>query len=517
MSVKDWYREYLSRKEQEKQNSKGFRGFSNPQNREINQMIYDSYINQGANDAEKIRSSQNTGASISDTANNIVEGFAKGGLVGAVAAAAQAKEKAKENARKNAQAIGQQTMQNAENQTRAMMNDLDTPNTLQTYNPDNYNIGQLTGGAAPATQGNINAQVYQNYLNNNPIQADNIPQEEVKNGLLNKFVNGITDFSRGYQENRNNGFNPNNLLADKFTETITTPANTQKITDYQNELANNTAYNDWANRAGVDKAEAIKAIAEGKNSGNADVDKWIKENPDAYKETTTTKTYDKGKMGKVGEFVGSVARVAQNPLVQGALVAAAGAAMGNPFALASGYKFAKDRAMSNIYENALKNYGIDIPNAGLFGNYDSRDFNALIAPQYKQVMADLAKAKLLEQQNYHNQMIENQKQLNGIRQQNADTNKQKAENIKNKPPKGNSGGGGKNGKKYELKNINNKTYIFDNTTGKLQQVEGGKSNSAVDNALSNNKANNTKENANDIINNALKKDKNKKNDKGWAF
>ena len=85
-------------------------------------------------------------------------------------------------------------------------------------------------------------------------------------------MNGITDFSRGYQENRNNGFSPSNLRSDKFTETTTTKG------------------------------------ADGE-------------------EETTTRTYDKSKMGKLGEAAGTIGRLAQNPTVRGLVAGAVGTAL----------------------------------------------------------------------------------------------------------------------------------------------------------------------------------------------
>lgn len=424
MGVTDWYKEYLSKRRQEEQNllndnNSGFRGFSNPSDREINKKIYDSYINQG-NDAQSIQDTQRNGASLKSTVGNVAEGFAKGGPIGAIVAAAQAQKKASANARRNAIAMGKQAIQNAEDQTRAIMGDSDTQYT-QSYNPNDYNVyGQITGGAAPVVQEPQAAEIQQ--------------QENLKRGLMDKFLSGISDFSRGYQENLNNGFNPNNLTADKFTETTTTPANTQKITDYQNQLANDTAYNDWATRAGVDKAAAIKAIEEGKNSGNADVDNWIKNNQDAYKEQKETKTYDKGKMARAGEFLGSAARIAQNPLVQGLVAGGLSAALtGNPlYGLGQGYKFANNRAMSNVYGDILKQYGIDVPNMGMFGNISDSDMRNIgnMAETHawheylNQKNADELARKIAKDEadkEYKANRIQ-------VQQQNADTNAYKAKN-----------------------------------------------------------------------------------------
>lgn len=391
---------------------------------------------------------------------------------------------------------------------------------------------EITGGASPVD--NINTQVFQDYMNNNPVTnaiqqldsnnintqestqplAAEISQEETKRGLLDKFLSGVSDLSRGYQENRLESFNPNNLTADKFTETITNPANTQKIVDYQNQLTNDAAYNDWATRAGVDKAAAIKAIEEGKNSGNADVDNWIKNNQDAYKETQETKTYNKGKMARLGEALGTMGRVAQNPLVQGLVAGGLSAALtGNPlYGLGQGYKFANNRAMSDIYSNALKQYGFDVPNVGMFGNLDNKDFNALMMPQYKQAMTDLAQAKLLEQQNYHNQMIENQKNLNEVRQQNADTNAYKAKNG-SKVTHVSTGGGKKTGgssSQYQLVNgKDGNVYKLNKATGEYvivgKEGAGSKGNQTIP------------ETEEEFRNRVFKNKKGSSSDKGWAF
>ena len=256
--------------------------------------------------------------------------------------------------------------------------------------------------------------------------------------MLDKFINGASDFSRGYQENRDNGFNPNNLAADKFTETVVNPADTQKITDYQNQLENDENYNNWVNRAGVDKAAAIKAIKEGKNSGNADVDNWIKNNQDAYNETTTEKTYNKGKMARVGEAIGSIARITQNPTVQGLIAGGLSTALtGNPlYGLGQGYKFANNRAMSNVRREALKEFGIDVPEVGTFGNLTDADMKSLMLPKIEDMKNERAWAQLKALTDYRNGSLENQQERNKIAQQNADLRKSQQENKYNQPPKG---------------------------------------------------------------------------------
>lgn len=343
--------------------------------------------------------------------------------------------------------------------------------------------GQITGGAAPVNTQDLKVQMLNEYMNGSPIAqaiqqpqqgsaisnaineqipnnmqailsqggvADNVePQapltaevsqeENIKRGLLDKLFSGASDFYRGFNENLNNGFKPENLNADKFTETVVNPADTQKIADLQSRLLNDAGYNDWANRAGVDKAAAINAIAEGKNSGNADVADWIKNNQDAYKETKETKTYDKGKMARLGEFMGSAARIAQNPLAQGLLAGGLSAALtGNPlYGLGQGYKFANNRAMSNIYGDVLKQYGVNVPNTGMFGNISGTDMRNIgnMAETHawheylNQKNADELARKVAKDQ-ADKEYKENRIQ---VQQQNANTNQQRVNNQKNKP------------------------------------------------------------------------------------
>lgn len=199
---------------------------------------------------------------------------------------------------------------------------------------------------------------------------DNI--ENVKKGLLNKFMSGLGDFSQGYQENRNTGFAPENLNQDRFAETKTVTTPNQQLVDYQNNLRNQ----------GIDE-NIINAVAEGKNSGNKEIDEWIKANPDALKPVTNTKTTytgkEKGKMARAGEFFGTTARALQKPAVQALLAGGLSTALtGNPlYGLGQGYKFANTRAMDNIYRDVLKQNGVNIPESGTFGNVTNQDLGTI--------------------------------------------------------------------------------------------------------------------------------------------
>ena len=506
MSIKDWYKEYLSRKEQEKQspltvsNNSDFKGYSNPVQSAINKEVFDNYMNQG-NDAQKIQDSQQLGNT--DTAGKVASGFAEGGLIGALAAAAESSKERRKTAMRNSEAIGKVTMQNAERQNQALMNDLDVPNTTLNYNPNNYNYNNTVGGAAPVTAPDVQQltpiQEYQNALRqqgysddvingvpqglnsgykeiddwirqynegsgrNNPINIPqteeeiaaaragnfNVPtqtastEENIKRGLLDKFISGISDFSRGYQENRNTKFAPENLQRDD----------------------------------------------------------------------------SKSKMNRLGEAVGTIGRVTQNPFVQGALATAASAAMGNPFALAQGYKFANQRAMSDVYANILKQYGVNVPDTGAFGNISGSDIlnigNMAETHAWHEYMnkryADELAAKIAKYEadkKYKEDRIE-------VMQQNADTNKQRVENQKNKPVKTTKTSGGSSKSTYQLVNgKDGNVYRLNKNTGEYQVV--GSKSSGDGGVVTTNKdivVNKAPETEAEFRNRVFKK----KQDNGWAF
>ena len=228
----------------------------------------------------------------------------------------------------------------------------------------------------------------------NPQQQGNVQTtEQVKQGLLDKFINGITDFSRGYQENRNNGFSPENLTNNKFA--VTTEKENPAIANYQQTLRGK-GYND----------NVINAVAEGKNSGNKEIADWISNNQSAYKPITETKYYDKSKMGRFGEAVGTVGRIVQNPATQAIVAGGLSTALtGNPlYGLGMAYKFGNGRAMSDIYKNELAKQGVEV-NPGMFGSLSSTDMNALMMPQYKQTANEILEARLDETARYHDLMM----------------------------------------------------------------------------------------------------------------
>lgn len=325
-------------------------------------------------------------------------------------------------------------------------------NLIQKYN---VNVPQNPNEVALAQQGLFNqdgtrtiptqeGQVTETVQPDN-VQLDNT--ENVKQGLLSKLMSGIGDFAQGYQENRNNAFSPENLNRDRFAETTTTTAPSQQLIDYQNGLR----------QQGIDE-NVVNAVAQGKNSGNADIDEWIKANPEALKPVTTTQTTytgkEKGKMARLGEGFGTVGRALQKPAVQALLAGGLSTALtGNPmYGLGQAYKFANARAMNDVYRDVLKQNGIQTPDAGMFGNITSGDMKNIGSMaethawhQYlNQKNADELARKVAKDEadkKYKEEMIDIRKNDSNTKRMNAETSRIRV----NKPTGRGSSGGRKGG------------------------------------------------------------------------
>ncbi len=260
-------------------------------------------------------------------------------------------------------------------------------------------INQYNNGAGksnpiriPQTQEDITAA--QQGVFNTP-QLTGGTAQDVNQGWLDKLANGIADFALGYKENRNNGFAPDNLTNNKFAITKEIP--NMQLQNYQQKLLNEGKYT----------PEQVKAISDKKNSGSKEIAKWIEENPQAYNPTTTETTYkDKSKMGRFGEFAGTVGRIVQNPTMQALVAGGLSTALtGNPlYGLGMAYKLGNGRAMSDIYSGELAKQGVEVT-PGMWGSLTPSDMNTLMMPQYKQTANDILKARLDESARYHDLMM----------------------------------------------------------------------------------------------------------------
>lgn len=195
------------------------------------------------------------------------------------------------------------------------------------------------------------------------------------NGFLNGIANAFGDFKRGYEENKNNAFSPDNLITTQFTETVQPDNNKLKI--YQDQLKK--VVDEQGNRIYSD--DIINAVAQGKNSGDRDIAKWINANKDAY---PTTNYYDKGVWGKVGEGLGTITRFANSPTGQALIAGVASTALtGNPlFGAMNAYGAGSQRAKNNVYNEVLKKYDIE-PSSGFFYNMTPTDLTSITNSEYK--------------------------------------------------------------------------------------------------------------------------------------
>lgn len=145
------------------------------------------------------------------------------------------------------------------------------------------------------------------------VQID-VPQRTI----MEKIANGITDFSTGFNENKNNAFMPSNLTNNKFS--------------------------------------------------NGE---------------------DKNFMGRLGEAFGTGARTMNRPGVKGLATGLITTALtGNPmFGFTTGLNTANASADSDVYAQALRNEGFDVP-VGLFNTYSSSDLTAMTNSEIKKRQAE---------------------------------------------------------------------------------------------------------------------------------
>ena len=231
-------------------------------------MNHQEYINELARQSAQKQASLNKKA-----AANIVKGFAQGGPVGAIVAGVKAAREKGKNLRNSAKemdsamleqgkmaneelmnesdnqlAQNQQAMQDVVNnsniQTGNVFNGNAQPNPIQdpislyqdSLRQQGFNNDVVNGVRQGLNSGHKEIDQWIQQYNNgagreNPINIPqseeqislarqgkfNLPAQEANvekvpdTSLINRFANGLADFQKGYQENRNTGFAPQNL------------------------------------------------------------------------------------------------------------------------------------------------------------------------------------------------------------------------------------------------------------------------------------------------------------------
>ena len=160
-------------------------------------------------------------------------------------------------------------------------------------NPQNDYLNQYGGDTQNLIDSYIQSSVNDNQIPLNEYQQQ---EEQAKQGIFNKLANVLGDFLTGYKENRETGFNPDNLRPDS----------------------------------------------------------------------------SKGFMQRMGEGLGTAARVIRNPIAQGIVAGGLSAALtGNPlYGLGIANKFANNRMNSDLFRQILKNQGVDAHTDGIITSDD---------------------------------------------------------------------------------------------------------------------------------------------------
>lgn len=262
-----------------------------------------------------------------------------------------------------------------------------------------------------------------------PAQDGQILQGGVnqKSDLKTNLSNAWSDFQRGYKENVKNGFQPANLFNQQFSETVTRPS--EQLVNYQNQLR----------EQGIDE-NIINAVAEGKNSGNKDIANWIAQNPDALNPVTETIGRDKTIMGRLGEGLGTLARVADKPLVKSLLVGGlVGATGGSPadmlnYGVKTGSIAQQAQLRNDLYRQKLKQLGYSDAELDTIKGYVGDDIYKTISDgvykenmaDYRNMMAQIAQDKADTDAMYKSGSLGIKQGLLDVAKQNAATNARRA-------------------------------------------------------------------------------------------
>lgn len=314
----------------------------------------------------------------------------------------------------------QQTMQNTEALMQEAMN-----NQASTQLD-----GDVTGGASNVENPYQTLNDYQQYL------TDHGYDQNVVNGVaqgLNSGNKDIDEWIKQYAQSaeaKSNGY-----TIPQTTEAIDKARQIVQQTGQQNVQQNVQQNPIVAGNVGksLDQNKLINKLAK----GIADFQTGYSENRNTAFKPENLMQYEgdsKGFMQRLGEGIGTTTRIAQNPAVQGLVAGGLSAALtGNPMAgLVNGYKFANTKNMSDMYQNQLKNQGIDT-NVGATGRLTAKDFEALMTPSYKDAQNNLAREiannrllyqydKLKRDEEYRNRDLK-------IKQQNANTSQMRANKV----------------------------------------------------------------------------------------
>ena len=378
-------------------------------------MNHQEYINELARQSAQKQASLNKKAATS--AVKAYAKFATGDMAGAISDGINAvkaiRDKGK-SLRNSSKEMDSAMVEQGKAANEELMNDNQLAQNQQALQDvvNNSNIqGTMTGGASNVFNGNVQPNPIQDPIS---LYQDSLRQQ----GFNDDVVNGVRQ-----------GLNSGNKEIDQWIKQYNNGAGRENPinipqSEEQIALARQGKFNLPAQEANVEKVPNTSLINRFAN-GLADFQKGYQENRNTgFAPQNLQSNPDKGGMQRFGEFIGTTNRVLNNPAAQ-ALVAAGATALsggGVGDAINSAYKYGTQRAMSDVYRNALAKHGINIPETVL-GNVTNKDMDAIMLPEIKKLYYN-------SMSDWRNQKLEDDKEYRAIKllidQMNADSNSIKA-------------------------------------------------------------------------------------------
>ncbi|MBR1620293.1 hypothetical protein IJ674_10440 [bacterium] len=163
---------------------------------------------------------------------------------------------------------------------------------------------------------------------------------------------------------------PQTVLTPEVVSSPQTLPNPQEIQTPQNNISQNTF---------TPPEEINKSAFSGVAKGLDDFLTGYRENKtQGFDWNNLQKDDTKSKMQRFGEGIGTIARVSQNPIVQGLVAGGlSGIFSGDPlYGLSSGYKYANSKYKANLYKDILAQQGINVGNNN--GIIDANDLSKIL-------------------------------------------------------------------------------------------------------------------------------------------
>lgn len=377
-------------------------------NSDISKNIFDKFFsNTTSGIGTTAAGSAAGGSAAGSAAGGSTAGAAAGGPIGLIAALAIAALQGtnRNRAKKQGQSLLNAT--NANSEMNAIDNVLETNkrasemqnNTLQYLN--NQMQGTITGGAA----GYNPVNEYQEYLRQNGYADDVINGvSQGLNGGSKEIADWISQYNSGSGKN-----NPINIPKTQEEIELAKQGKFNIPSFNDKNFINNSEINNRNTDVNVDNATKDSILSKFAN-GISDFVSGYEENKNNPLSSQNLLPNDKkSKMARTGEAVGTIARLLNKPAIQGLVAGGVtGAISKDPWAaVSSGYKFARNRDINDLYTNALKERGIDV-RPGTFGNLSSNDFYALYNAGYKDLANQILYQKVLTDMFYKQGVLDNE-------------------------------------------------------------------------------------------------------------